>query len=53
MAGPLRPNPPPPSSLIAVEILKRWKKRFQKVPKVPKGSLMARPFREELKEARK
>ena len=27
MAGPLRPNPPPPSSLMAVEILERWKTR--------------------------
>ena len=29
MAGPLRPNLPPPSSLMAVEILERWKKRFK------------------------
>ena len=42
MAGPLRPYPPPPSSLMAVEILERWKKRFQNL------SLMARPLREEL-----
>ena len=28
MAGPLRPNPP--SSLMAVGMLERWKKRFQK-----------------------
>ena len=28
MAGPLRPNLPPPSSLMAVEILERWKKKF-------------------------
>ena len=38
MAGPLRPNPPPPSSLMTVEILERRKK----------GSKMARPLREEL-----
>ena len=32
-AGPLRPNPSPPySSLMAFEILERWKKRFQKSP---------------------
>ena len=32
MAGPLMPNHPPPhpSSLMAVEILELWKKRFQK-----------------------
>ena len=30
MAGPLRPNPTPPSSLMTVEILERWKKRFKK-----------------------
>ena len=30
MAWPLRPNPPPPSSLMVVEILDRWKKRLQK-----------------------
>ena len=29
MTGPLRPNPHPPSSLMAVEILERWKKKFQ------------------------
>ena len=40
LAGPLRPNPLPPSSLMAVEILERWKKVF--------FSLMARPLREEL-----
>ena len=38
MAG---PNPPPPSSLMAVEILEPWKK---KVPKKTLFSLMARPF---------
>ena len=30
MAGPLKPNPPPPSSLMAVEILEHGEK---KVPK--------------------
>ena len=30
MAGPLRPNLPPPSSLMAVGNLERWKKRLQK-----------------------
>ena len=30
MAGPLRPNPPPPSSLMANEILERWKKGLKK-----------------------
>ena len=30
MAGPLRPNPLPPTNLMAVEILERLKKRFQK-----------------------
>ena len=30
MAGPLRPKPPPPSSLMAVGTLERWEKRFQK-----------------------
>ena len=47
MAGPLKPKPLPPplSSLMAVEILERWKKRFEK--KVT-FSLMARPLREDL-----
>ena len=31
MARPLRPNPPPPSSLMAVEILERWKKGSNKM----------------------
>ena len=55
MAGPLRPNPPPPPSLRAVEIYERWKKRFQKKffslmaqPFTPHSLLMARPLREEL-----
>ena len=55
MAGPLRPNPPPPSSLMAVEILERWKKRLKKVifflmarPITSPPFLMARPLREEL-----
>ena len=30
MAGPLRPNPPPPSSLMAVEIFERLKKGSKK-----------------------
>jgi len=30
MAGPLRPNPPPPSGLMADGTLERWKKWFQK-----------------------
>ena len=30
MAGPLRPNPPTPSNLMAVEILEHWEKRLQK-----------------------
>ena len=41
MAGPLRPNPPPPSSLMAVGTIERWKK---KVKKKVIFSLMARPF---------
>ena len=52
MAGPLRPNPPPPSSLMAVEILERWKKRLKKSffflngPALyPTPLLMARPLR--------
>ena len=40
MAGPLDLTPLPPSSLMTVEILERWKKRFQKVL----YSLMAWPF---------
>ena len=55
MAGPLRSNPPPPSSLMAVETLERWKKRFKKKfvflngPALyPTPLLMARPLREEL-----
>ena len=33
MGGPLRPNlPPPPSSLMAVETLERWKKDSKKKP---------------------
>ena len=41
MAGPLRPNPLPTSSLMAVEILECWEK---KVTKKVIFSLMARPF---------
>ena len=41
MTGSLRPNPPPPSSVMAAETLERWKK---KVPKKVIFSLMARPF---------
>ena len=41
MAGPLRPNPPSLSSLMAVEILERWKNGSIFL------SLMARPLKEE------
>ena len=45
MAGPLRPNPPPPSSLMAVEKLERWGKKGSKKIYF---FLMARPLREEI-----
>ena len=55
MAGPLRPNPPPPSSLMGVEILEGWKKGSKKSffsimarPFTPSPLLMALPLREEL-----
>ena len=40
MAEPLRPNPPPPSSLMAVGKMERWEKRLKK----SYFSLMARPL---------
>ena len=55
MARPLRPNPPPSSSLMAVEILERWKRGSKKSsfslmarPLSPPPLLMDRPLREEL-----
>ena len=52
MAGSLRPNPPTPSSLMAVKILERWKKGSKKnlngPANYPPPLLMARPLREEL-----
>ena len=53
LAWPLRPNPSPPSSLMAFGMLERWKKRFQKKflmgrPYTPPPPLMARPLRGEL-----
>ena len=50
MAGPLRPNPPPPSSLRAVEIYERWKKTFfflNSPALYPPPLLMDRPLRVE------
>ena len=37
MARPLRPNPPPPSSIMAIEILERWEKRLKKVLEVARN----------------
>ena len=43
MDGPLRPNPPPHSSLMAVGTLERWKKRFQKINFFPNGQALYPP----------
>ena len=56
MAGPLRPNPPPTSSLMPIGKLERWKKTGSKKSYfflngpafTPYPLLMARPLREEL-----
>ena len=56
MAGPLRPKPLPPSSLMAVKIMERWEKKFQKkfffpswpCPLPPPPLLMAWPLREDI-----